>query len=265
MNEKMITFLIMIAVFSIMGGIYIVSSFRKKRNPPEDLPYRSRLTPGAQVHPPRRRRQSMGVWIFLLFFGLLLTCIGSAGILSMQHRTKDWAKVPAVISYFDITRRPKTHMTVKVDYVYKGTEYSEVPLKYKSSRMREGQRVTVMVNPSRPSEIEYDIKAMSRFYSVFILVGGVMSLSAIHQCVMCWRGKSTWRTEGDPPVVLSPEEEKREQMKGKIFAGLVAAFIFAIFYFAAPRPIFLIMAAAFLFSYLRGKYLKWKKKLDEEF
>lgn len=265
MNEKMITLLIMIAVFSVMGLIYTLSSIRKKRTPPQDRPHQSKLSPGAPANPPRRRCQSMGIWIFLLFFGLIFTCTGSAGTLSLQHRTKGWAKVPAVISHFEITRKTQTHMAAKVDYVYKGTEYSDVPLKYQSSKMREGQRVTIMVNPSRPSEIEYDIKVMNRFYSVFTISGGIICLFAIYECIMCWRGKSAWHTQGDPPAVLSPEEEKREQVRAKIFVGLIAAFIFAVFYFAAPRPIFLIMAAAFAFSYLRGKYLKWKKKEDEEF
>lgn len=250
MSEMMLTIIAIGAVISLIGSVLIIR-FVWKRKKKREYEQEHGITHWAE-NKGVKKQKSIGVWVFLILFGMIFECIGAGAMLSLKNKTRDWAEIPAVISYYTYKSSSKS-IRVKVDYEYNGKKYENVPLRFKSTSMSKGQKVTLLVNQENPLEMEYDLKKQFRFFGIFIAVGTVFILFSVYQCVMELTGKSTWHIQGDPPVVLSGEQEKRQRIKVKIFIGLVVVGMYLFFYFIMPFPLFLFMVLWMLVPMVWGK------------
>ena len=118
--------------------------------------------------------------VFLILFGILFFCIGMIPAAASYNKEQNWEKIPAVITHS--YRRNGSSGTLQVSYEYKGTLYEDVNMKFYSDSMWEGQTITILVNPDRPTQIDNDSGTVLPFYGIFIAVGSVTFLLGLSGC-----------------------------------------------------------------------------------
>lgn len=146
--------------------------------------------------------------VFLILFGILFFCIGMIPAAASYNKEQNWEKVPAVITHS--YRRNGGSGTLQVSYEYKGTLYEDVNMKFYSDSMWEGQTITILVNPDRPTQIDNDSGTVLPFYGIFIAVGSVTFLLGLSVCISGIRKKTRRPAEED----IQPSRIETERSEG---------------------------------------------------
>lgn len=256
-------FIIIVSAISIIGSILIVVFVLKRKKKRESQPETEYIN--TEVNPSSSKFSGIGIWIFLILFGLVFECIGIFSIIFLQSKTQEWDEVPAVITYFDMTRysSDKTSITVRVDYEYNGKKYEDKNLKYKSSTMREGQILTILVNPQNPEQFELELSRQYVLFYIFIVVGSIFILFSGYMCFMQLTGRIKWKEAGEGRKELETEEGNKK-VKTPIIIWVIVVGIFSIFYFAMPFPLFLFIVCWSFSGFVIAKYKKFKKRKNGE-
>jgi len=116
----------------------------------------------------------------LLGFGTIFLIVGvilfAGGIRTAKATQKVEATITSVKKETKTVVKKRRHKTqtvyrVTVDYTYDGKEYKDISCPFGSSSMKEGQSLTISIDPANPQEVKSS--------SVLFLVGGIFCLTAV--------------------------------------------------------------------------------------
>lgn len=253
-NKIIILFLSILLLCSVMGSIFLISLVlrRKKRREAGEVAWCEGQN--------KKKGRDTFLLVFLLIFGLIFCSIGTIPTVALWNKTKDWVEVPAVLSEVEIWRShtKRIAMSAKVTYEYEGKRYEDVSLDYKSTTMKEGEKVKISVNPLQPEQMEYNVKGQIAFFLIFLVVGAAFVFLSIYLWIRRHFGKT-----GEAQEQEAATGEKSTQ-KPWLFIGLVVLGMYTIFFFTMPFPLFLFMffwfLGSFLFVKLRKRFPKDKDK-----
>lgn len=256
-------FIIIVCEISIIGSILIVAFVLKRKKKRESQLETQYIN--AEVNQNSSKSNGIGIWIFLILFGLLFESIGIFSIIFLQNKVQGWDEISAVITSADMTKysRHKTIITVHVDYEYNGKKYEDKDLEYKSTTMREGQVLTILVNPENPEQFELELSRQFILFYVFIAVGSIFILFSGCMCFIQLTGRRKRKETGEATKKQEAEDENK-RVKTPIIIQVIVVALFGIFYFAMPLPLFLFMLCWFFGGFIIAKYRKYKKTKNGE-
>lgn len=258
----MLLFIIIVCAISIISSILIVSFILKRKKQRESQPETQYFN--TEVNKNSSKSNGIGIWIFLILFGLLFESIGIFSIIFLQNKVQGWDEISAVITSADMTKysRHKTIITVHVAYEYNGKKYEDKDLEYKSTTMREGQVLTILVNPENPEQFELELSRQFSLFYVFIAVGSIFILFSGYMCFIQLTGRK--RKETGEATKEQEAEDENKRVKTPIIIQVIVVVLFGIFYFAMPLPLFLFMLCWFFGGFIIAKYRKYKKRKNGE-